>query len=104
MRKFVTALLILAAFGLAAPTAQADPIQLAEMAFKSSADGAVYNTPYGDWPPPGATFSSALPGSLPGTWLGSVSFTFSGAGEHYVAGFFDYQIVDESNNNGIFDE
>ena len=104
MRKFVTAFLILAALGLAAPPAQAGTIQLAEMAFKSSADGLVYNTSYGDWAPPGASFSSALPGTLPDTWLGSVSFTFTGAGEHYVAGFFDYQIVDQSNNNGIFDE
>lgn len=101
MRKLVIVIALLAAVGLAAPVAQAAPIlSLVELGFKTSNDGVAYDAYpsvlpdlYGDY----SAFSFA-------TGLGSISFTFSGEGDHYVAGFFDYQITDVFNNNGFFDE
>jgi hypothetical protein len=105
MRKLVIAVVLLAAMGLAAPVAQAGPVlSWVELGFKSSANGLVYDNPYdpdsNGWPPAGAVFS---PGFL-ATGLGTVTFTFSGAGGHFVAGLFDYQFVDPANNNGLDDE
>ncbi len=109
MRKLVVAIVMLAAFGLTAPPAQASPIlpigpavgwQAAELGFKSSADGLVYDNPYGTWPPPTADLSAFSYT----TGLGSISFTFTGSGDHYVAGFFDYQYVEVGVSNGIDDE
>lgn len=105
MRKFVTVFLILAAFGLAAPPAQAGPVWAwVELGFKSSGNGLVYDNPYdtdgNGWPPNGAVFSSNFLAS----GLGTITYTFDTPGTHYVAGFFDYQYVDALNGNGIFDE
>jgi hypothetical protein len=101
MKKLVVAIVMLAAFGLAAPSAQASTLTWVELGFTSSANpGTVYDNPYFSWPPPTADLS----GFNMTTGLGSISFTFSGAGTHYVAGFFDYQFLDVANNNGFFDE
>lgn len=85
---------------LVAQIAPAATMSLEELGFKSSADGIVYDTPYGTWVPPTADLS----GFSLGTGLGSIKFTFSGVGSHYVAGFFDYQFVDAAVSNGIDDE
>ncbi|MCX6546341.1 MAG: PEP-CTERM sorting domain-containing protein [Acidobacteria bacterium] len=104
MRKLVILVVLLAALGFAAPVTQAATISWAELGFKSSIDGAVYYTDPSPatWPPfpAGADFSAFNMS----TGLGSVTFTFSAPGTHYVAGFFDYQITDEPNNNGFLDE
>lgn len=101
MRKLVIAVVLLAALGLAAPAAQAGPVlSWAELAFKSSADGLVYDNPYGSWAPAGADLSAF---SL-ATGLGSIKYTFSGVGTHYVVGFFDYDFTEPSIGNGLFDE
>jgi len=103
MKRLVIAIVVLAALGFAAPVAQAAPVlSWVELGFKSSSDGpgTVYDNPYGLWAPPSADFS----GFSMATGLGSIKYTFSGAGTHYVAGFFDYQIVEPSAGNGLFDE
>lgn len=101
MRKLVVVLILLAALGLAAPVAQAAPLlSWVELGFKSSIDGTVYDNPYGSWPPPGAVFSA----DFLTTGLGTVTYTFNAPGIHYVAGFFDYQFVEEAVGNGFFDE
>lgn len=101
MRKLVTAVVLLAALGFAAPAAQAAPVlSRVELGFKSSIDGNVYDDPYGLWPPPGAVFSAGFLA----TGLGTVTYTFDVPGTHWVAGLFDYQFVEEAVGNGIFDE
>ena len=101
MRKLVVVLILLAALGFAAPVAQAAPLlSWVELGFKSSIDGTVYDNPYGTWPPPGAVFSAGFLA----TGLGTVTYTFNAPGAHWVAGFFDYQFVEEAVGNGFFDE
>jgi len=101
MRKLVIAVVLLAAFGFAVPAAQAAPVlSWVELGFKSSIDDTVYDNPYGLWPPPGAVFSAGFLA----TGLGTVTYTFNAPGSHYVAGFFDYQFVEEAVGNGLFDE
>ncbi len=101
MRKRVIALVLLAVLGLAAQVARAAPVlSFAELGFKSSIDGVVYDSAFGPWAPVGAD----LTGFNMTTGLGTVKYTFSGAGSYYVAGFFDYQFVDPLVGGGIFDE
>jgi hypothetical protein len=98
-RKFIIGLLF-AALGLVAQTASAATMSWVELGFKSSHDGVVYDDPYGSWPSPAVDMS----GFNSSTGLGNIKFTFSGAGTHYVVGFFDYQFVDAPLNNGLDDE
>ncbi len=99
MRKLVIAIAVFAVLGLAAPPAQASTLTWVELGF--NVDGAVYDNPYGSaWAPPTAVFSS----NFLSTGLGTVSFTFTTPGTHYVAGLFDYQFVDVAVSNGIDDE
>jgi hypothetical protein len=102
MRKLVIAVVLLMALGVGAQVAQASPVlSWVELGFKSSIDGVVYDSPYGSaWPPTGAVFSAGFLA----TGLGTVTYTFSAPGTHYVAAFFDYQFEEPLVSNGIFDE
>lgn len=102
MKKLAIAIVLLAAIGFAIPVTQAATISLVELGLKSSLDGFVWDTPYDPdghgWPPPDAVIS------LDGQGLGTITYTFSTPGTHYLAGFFDFQVTDVTGFNGLDDE